>query len=128
MPNFLDNAYRLPFMTVTLTAYQFSYLYLKHSRHYYKFLNSLFITTYLYFMYMRIYPFLSMYRYLLHSLYLTFLVYQALHNLNRFAFQFETVIRMMDMMSRDAYELILSENIRRAVSRRLREELRNAFN
>jgi hypothetical protein len=96
VPNFLGSHYRVPFMTATLSAYQFSYLYLKHSKYYYKFLRTLVLNTYIYFLYLRVYPFLSTYRYLLHLLYTVTLAYQLLHNLNRFAFQFEILIAALE--------------------------------
>jgi len=36
-------------------------------------------------------------------------------------------MRMMEVMPREQYERVLSENIRRAVARRIREEMRSVF-
>jgi len=55
MPNFMAQDLRVPLVTVTMLAYQAGYMYLKHSRYYYKFLHYLVLNTFLYFTYVRMY-------------------------------------------------------------------------
>jgi hypothetical protein len=118
VPNFLGSHFRVPFMTATLSAYQFCYLYLKHSRYYYKFLSCLVINTYIYFLYLRVYPFLSNYRFLLHLMYTLSLAYQLLHNLNRFSFQFESLMMALEEDPM-AFDRIVTMNLRRSLVQRV---------
>jgi hypothetical protein len=55
LPNFISNDHRLQLLTVTFIAYQAGYIYLKRSRYYYKYLQSLVLNTFLYFSYLKIY-------------------------------------------------------------------------
>jgi hypothetical protein len=80
------------------------------------------VCTYLYFLYLRVYPFLSHYRVVLHLLYSSALCHQLLHNLNRLAFQFEILLACLEE-DPQGFEQVVAENLRRALQRRLQEEL-----
>jgi hypothetical protein len=76
------------------------------------------VNTYLYFLYLRVYPFLQTYRVLLYVLYTLSLTYHLLHNLNRLAFQFEHLISMLDS-SPEFFERVVNANLRQALARRV---------
>ena len=78
--------------------------------------------TYLYFLYLRVYPCLGYYRVLLHLMYSVSLTYQLMHNLNRLSIQFEILIANLEEDPL-AFERLISHNIRAALSRRLRREI-----
>lgn len=80
--------------------------------------------TYLYFLYLRVYPFLNYYRVMLHLLYTVGLCYQLLHNLNRLSIQFEILIANLDE-DPQTVERIITRNIISALARRMNVELQD---
>ncbi len=88
-------------------------------------MQTLCINTFIYAMYLKVYPFLTTYyKSLIHTAYLLSLLYHLLHNLNRFVFQFENLMLLMNQEPVAFMEHVVTRNIREALGRRVRNEVR----
>jgi hypothetical protein len=78
------------------------------------------LNTFVYFTYLRVYPCLNpLYKASLHTLYCTSLLYHLLHNLNRFAFQFEHLLSLLEAAPNQFFERVISRNLSHALARRM---------
>ena len=85
--------YSFPIKLIAYTmmfCHNFSVYLLKHSTYYLKFNFYMFLSTFLYYFYLKTYPYSNVT--LTNIVYVSFTAYQLTHNLFKFSFQFELII------------------------------------
>eukprot|EP00347_Sterkiella_histriomuscorum_P020015 403339427 len=113
---------KVTFMCLTcLLSYKFATLLLVNSRYFYKFMQWLMIYTYLFYFYIQCYPHANLK--FIHFLYFVSVFYQLLHNMNKFSFQFEHLISLLE----SGFEHLVTVNIRNAITRRVEQHLYDAL-